>query len=51
MLLSNQECQAYLEKTGWGRDYKSAMLASIAFTVGTKQQANEEVLLSLLNNW
>jgi aminoglycoside phosphotransferase (APT) family kinase protein len=49
--LQAQDCQAYLEKTGWGRDYKSAMLASIAFTVGAKQQANEEVLLSLINDW
>jgi hypothetical protein len=49
--LEAQDCQAYLKKTGWGRDIKSAMVASIAFTVGTKQQANEEVLLSLLNDW
>jgi thiamine kinase-like enzyme len=49
--LEAQDCQAYLKKTGWGRDIKSAMVASIAFTVGTKQQANEEVLLNLLNDW
>ncbi len=42
--LRSPECQRYLEKTGWHGNSQLAILASIAFTVGTKQQANEDVL-------
>lgn len=49
--LQTPECRAYLQKTGWGNDVKAAIMASIAFTVGAKQQANEEVLETLLNEW
>jgi hypothetical protein len=49
--LQNPKCRAYLQQTGWGNDAKAVIIASIAFTVGTKQQANEEVLETLLNDW
>ena len=49
--LQTTECRAYLQKTGWGNDAKAVIIASIAFTVGAKQQANEEVLETLLNEW
>ena len=49
--LQTSECRAYLQKTGWGNDTKAVIIASIAFTVGAKQQANEEVLEALLNEW
>ncbi len=46
--LTRRECRDYLESTGWIGDVDHAILASIAYTVGTKQQANEEVLNALL---
>jgi hypothetical protein len=49
--LQTPEYRAYLQKTGWGTDVASAIVASIAFTVGAKQQANEEVLEALLHVW
>jgi hypothetical protein len=42
--LDRPDCRQYLEKTGWDGEINLAILASIAFTVGAKQQANEEVL-------
>ena len=41
-------CRAYLNQTGWGGETMLAILASIAFTVGAKQQANEEVLAAAM---
>jgi hypothetical protein len=49
--LQTPEYRAYLQKTGWGTDVASAIVASIAFTVGAKQQANEEVLEAALHAW
>jgi hypothetical protein len=37
-------CRRYLESTGWNDEAMLAILAGIAFTVGTRQQANEKVL-------
>lgn len=47
--LQSDDCRSYLEKCGWQGDVRSAILASIAFTVGATQQANEEILSALLN--
>jgi len=47
--LQRDDCRNYLEATGWQGDVRATILASIAFTVGTGQQANEEVLAALLN--
>jgi hypothetical protein len=49
--LQAPECRAYLQKTGWGNDSEAAIIASIAFTVGAKQQANEGVLEAALHAW
>ena len=49
--LQAPECRAYLEKSGWGNDTKEAMIASLAFSIGTKEQASEEVLDALLQSW
>lgn len=46
--LARRECRDYLESTGWNGDLDHAILASIAYSVGTRQQANEEVLNALL---
>ena len=42
-------CRLHLERAGWQDDPRAAMLASIAFTVGASQQANEQVLAALLD--
>ena len=49
--LHKPSCVDYLKKSGWGTDVASAIVASIAFTVGAKQQANEEVLEAALHAW
>jgi hypothetical protein len=49
--LGSAECIEYLNATGWSGDIASAMVASIAFTVGAKQQANEQILAALLDTW
>jgi len=49
--LSAPECVRYLEKTGWGGNAKLPFLASLAYTTGKGQQANELVLNALLQNW
>ncbi len=46
--LERADCRKYLERTGWGAEIKLVILASIAFTVGAKQQANGEVLEAAL---
>jgi hypothetical protein len=46
--ISVPRCRRYLEACGWGDSARDVMLASIAFTVGTKQQANEQVLAAAL---
>jgi hypothetical protein len=46
--LSGPRCRGYLESCGWGANPRDVLLASIAFTVGTKQQSNEEVLAAAL---
>jgi hypothetical protein len=48
--LSEPRCRRYLEDCGWGEDSREVLLASIAFTVGTKQQSNEAVLEAALRN-
>ena len=47
--LERPDCIKYLNATGWNGDIASAMIASIAYTVGAKQQANEEILAALLD--
>jgi hypothetical protein len=42
--LQKSACRKQLEKTGWGESVRAAILASVAYTVGANQQANEEVL-------
>ena len=37
-------CSRYLENSGWSDNHALAIVASIAFTVGSHQQANEKVL-------
>jgi hypothetical protein len=49
--LSTPECVRYLEKTGWQGDPRLPLLASLALTYGTCQQANGPVLGALLRNW
>jgi hypothetical protein len=46
--LEQPECREYLEQTGWGGEAMLAILTSIAFTVGARQQANEEVMEAAL---
>ncbi len=46
--LHSPACRQHLEMAGWQDDPMAAMLAAIAFTVGARQQANEEVLAALL---
>ena len=46
--LQHPACLNYLASCGWQDDCRSVMLASIAFTVGAKQQANEEILAAML---
>jgi hypothetical protein len=46
--LERPACREYLEQTGWGGEAMLAILASIAFTVGARQQANEEVMEAAL---
>lgn len=46
--LSSQQCRRYLEQTGWQDNIRDVILASIAFTVGSKQQANEAILAAAL---
>jgi hypothetical protein len=46
--LNAPRCLQYLESCGWGSDARDVIIASIAFTVGTKQQENEKVLESAL---
>jgi hypothetical protein len=46
--LRRADCQDYLNETGWEGDARAAILASIAFTIGARQQANEAVLAALL---
>lgn len=49
MSLSSQECRDYLNATGWGNGLLDVMTASIAYTLGTEQQANQGVLDALLS--
>jgi len=46
--LESPRCRQYLETCGWGEAARDAILASIAFTVGTQQQENERVLEAAL---
>lgn len=46
--LERPDCREYLEQTGWGGEAMLAILASIGFTVGARQQANEEVMEAAL---
>ncbi len=46
--LDRRDCRDYLENTGWGREINLAILSSIAFTLGAKQQSNEDVLQAAL---
>jgi hypothetical protein len=46
--LSLPRCRSYLDTVGWGESIHDVILASIAFTVGTKQQENEQVLEAVL---
>jgi hypothetical protein len=48
--LSAPRCREYLKQSGWGDDVRDVILAGIAFTVGARQQANEEVLEAALGN-
>jgi len=50
MNLKLPRCQKYLDTCGWGSDIRDVILASIAFTVGTRQQENERVLEAALDN-
>ncbi len=42
--LQSSTCRSQLERSGWSGNPRAATLASIAYTVGSKQQANEAVL-------
>ena len=47
--LKHPQCKAYLQRTGWGNDSQPLALAtSLAYTFGTDQQANGEVLEAAL---
>ena len=47
--LQRDDCRNYLAATGWQGDARAAILASIAFTGGSGQQSNGEVLAALLD--
>lgn len=47
--LSATRCRQYLQSVGWEDAVRDVIVASIAFTVGTKQQDNERVLEEILN--
>lgn len=42
--LEDPHCAEYLERTGWGGEARLALLVSLAYTFGTGQQANGEIL-------
>ena len=46
--LESPQCMAYLERTGWGGEARLALIASLAYTFGTGQQANGEILEAAL---
>jgi hypothetical protein len=47
--LGAPRCRQYLDSCGWNGNVRDVIIASIAFTVGTKQQENEQVLEEILN--
>lgn len=48
-LVSHHSCLTYLQKTGWNGRILDVIIASIAFTLGSNQQANSQVLEAALS--
>ena len=48
--LGTPPCRNYLDICGWGDEIRNVILASIAFTVGSKQQENGKVLEAALHS-